>query len=101
MATLTTTEQPEANTEYGVVLTRGKTQHGEPFYVYIKATQDSVKKMQADYQNQKSVNFFEYGEVLFYGPGHEPPEEIKQRVQEKYGGDSAEHDEKKKSWWPF
>ncbi len=67
-----------------IVLANGKTPFGEDFYVYLKVDKASIEKMQRDVQAGQIVNFFEYGDVLDFGPGVKPPEEVIERIKEKY-----------------
>jgi len=67
-----------------IVLTGGKTAFGDPFYVYIKVVSGSLEQMQQDHKDNKIINFYDYGEVLIFGPGHEPPVDVKERIAKEY-----------------
>ncbi len=67
-----------------IVLTGGRTAFGEPFYVYIKTTPEGLQKMRDDHAANQVVNFYEYGEVIIFGPGKEPPVDVRERIAREY-----------------
>ncbi len=85
MSAFTSKQRLRFSTKYGIVLAGGISPSGQKFYAYIKADQDSIKRMNGDFNDGKVVDFRQYGEIINYGPGEEPPESVRYRIAKKYG----------------
>lgn len=85
MSALTSSDAKQAQESHGVYLSGGTGPNGEKFYLYIRTSEDEIARLNSDAKSNPTINFFEYGEVLNYGPGETPPPEIQQMVADKYG----------------
>ncbi len=70
----------------GIILARGDTSYGDKYYAYIKAGKDGIQKMYRDKEEGRTVSLFKYGEIVAYGKGEEPSENIRQQVADRFGG---------------
>ena len=91
-STLSNTQKILLEKNDAIILANGKTAFGEDFYVYIKANKAAIEQMQRDFSDNKVINFFTYGDVLEFGPGKTPPEDVSERIKEQHG-------DKSKPWW--
>lgn len=71
-------------THDGIVLCRGINAAGKHFWLYVKAARDAIERMHRDHEQQKSVDFLAYGEVIQKGMGEMVPQEVKQFMESEY-----------------
>lgn len=69
----------------GIVLCRGINAEQKSFWLYIQATLPAIERMHRDYESGSTVNFLDYGKVLFKGLGKQVPEEIRSEMESLYG----------------
>ncbi|PIR33703.1 MAG: hypothetical protein COV36_02255 [Alphaproteobacteria bacterium CG11_big_fil_rev_8_21_14_0_20_44_7] len=87
---LTFEQKIKLETHNAIVLCRGTNSSGKKFWVYIEAEKKTVMQMQQDYDNQKVVNFLDYGKVIKKGISDEIPEDVKRYMEEEH---NFKHDE--------
>jgi hypothetical protein len=67
-----------------MVLCRGRDNCGNPCWAYM-CVKPSMAKSFKDAREKGAFNLEEYGSIIEYGVGEEPPTEIKVRMERSYG----------------
>lgn len=67
-----------------LMLSRAYTEENKKIYVYLAVPPSKVIPFK---EAEEKGNFYyeDFGEILATGEGHEPPEEVKKRMEEEYG----------------
>lgn len=60
---------------------------GSKFFVYILQTYKQMDAMNKVMEIGASLDFSQFGDVLAYGEGHEPPEEMQKEIEAKHSLD--------------
>lgn len=74
-------------THDAVMLCFGVDEGNNNFYAYVRADRASAERMHKDYETGNTVDFSDYGEILYWDLGDEPPEDIRRLMQAQYGAD--------------
>jgi|GEM_PF-1474461 len=86
MAQETTAQQQEQ--PQGIIeLCNGTTEDGTKFYAYILVRPDKYMEFKQKIQSGEAIKFEEYGEIIAAGEGEEPPEDVKNAMEEQFGAD--------------
>lgn len=67
-----------------MVLCKGSDEFGNPCWAYM-CMKPSMAKPFKDAREKGGFNLEEYGSVIEYGQGTEPPNDIKRRMEKEYG----------------
>jgi len=67
-----------------MVLCRGNMSNGTPFWAYM-CIKPSRAKMFYDARRQGRLNLEDYGTILEWGEGVEPPDAVKKQMRDKFG----------------
>lgn len=79
---------PEGEAPAVITLVRGENKAGNPQWAYAKIpAQNYLPFKMAEEQGNYNLN--EFGEILKFGSGKEPPESIKQEMKEQYNCDDT------------
>ena len=67
-----------------MVLCRGRTAKGKPFWAYM-CIKPSKAKAFGEAKKSGNMNLLEYGSVIEAGEGDEPPQQVKERMEREFG----------------
>ena len=67
-----------------MILCRGFDERREPIWAYL-CIKPSMAKSFRDARERGNIDISEYGTVIESGDGHEPPDEVKRRMERDYG----------------
>ena len=60
---------------------------GEAIWAYVGVPLEHFEAFAVAQASGDMFNPSDYGDIIVYGPGHEAPDEVKQRLKDEYGYD--------------
>ena len=69
-----------------IVLCRGETVSGKPFYAFVKIKPSRYSAFQRAQEGDRSFDMQDYGEILDFDYAQTPPQEVIDKMRAQYGG---------------
>lgn len=67
-----------------MILSRGKLVGGKPFWAYV-CLKSNMAKAYAEARQRGNFDLEDYGTIIEWGEGENPPEEVQGRMKNNYG----------------
>ncbi len=81
-------ELQDADATHGIVhIITGRDANGEPFYAYVSVKPSRYEEFLLITRAGEEMDLAEFGRILSAGFGEEPPNDVRARMEEKYGVD--------------